>query len=200
MALPYTLTPDFPRAVDNLIQDTALSDSSLHSRAARCLDVFHDSGLEAASHGSVHSGPPWAERIHKASPHFPPFTTPKLFSAMYEVADELGLVAGRRYVSAAICVCGEHAAPVDGDGAAGGARALNLDSEQADLVRAVLHQLSSLWAAFVLWPCEYSVLTLPCAPQAHILMSDHALSLSSLRSRTRRPCQRAVRRSARSFR
>ena len=199
MALPYTLTPDFSRAVDNLIQDAALSDSTLHSRAARYLDVFRDSNLKT-SHGSVHPGPLWAERIYKTSPLSPSFTTPRLFSAMYEVADELGLVAGRRYVSAAICVCGEHAAPVDGDGAAGGARALNLDSEQADLVRAVLHQLSSLWAAFVLWPCEYSVLTLPCALQAHILMSDHALSLSSLRSRTRRPCQRAVRRSARSFR
>ena len=102
MALPYTLTPDFPRAIDNLTQDSAVSDSSLYSRAARYLDVFHDSDLKT-SHGSVHPGPAWAERIRKASPlsSSSPFTTPKLFSAMYEIADELGLVAGRRYVSAA---------------------------------------------------------------------------------------------------
>ena len=147
MALPYALTPDFPRAVDNLIQDTALSDSSLHSRAQRYLDVFSDSHLNT-SHGSVHPGPPWAERIHKASPLSPPFTTSCLFSAMYEIADELGLVAGRRYVSAAVCACGEHATQAD-------ASAGLEFTERADLVRTGLHQLSSTWAAFFLWPCEY---------------------------------------------
>ena len=147
MALPYTLTPDFPRAVDNLIQDAALSDSSLHSRAARYLDVFSDSNFET-SQGFLHPGPLWAERIHKSYPLSPPFTTPSLFSAMYEVADELGLVAGKRYVSAAICVCGEHATQADA--------VAGLEStEQADLVREELHQLSSTWAAFFLWPCEY---------------------------------------------
>ena len=147
MALPYTLTPDFSRAVDNLIQDAALSDSTLHSRAARYLDVFRDSNLKT-SHGSVHPGPLWAERIYKTSPLSPSFTTPRLFSAMYEVADELGLVAGRRYVSAAVCACGEHATQADGT-------AGPESTEQADLVRAELHRLSSTWAAFLLWPCEY---------------------------------------------
>ncbi|KAM5539563.1 hypothetical protein V8D89_006672 [Ganoderma adspersum] len=149
MALPYTLTPDFPRAVDNLIQDAAVSDSTLHSRAQCYLDVF--SKLNS-SHGSVHPGPAWAERIHKASPLSPPFTTPNLFSAMYEVADELGLVAGRRYVSTAVCVCGEHAARADADGATGGAGAQNFHSGRADEVRAALHHLASAWAAFLLWP------------------------------------------------
>ena len=147
MALPYTLTPDFSRAVDNLIQDAALSDSTLHSRAARYLDDFSESNFEA-SQGFVHPGPPWAERIHKVSPLSSPFTTWSLFCAMYEVADELGLVAGRRYVSAAVCACGEHATRADD--AAG-----PQSTEQADLVRAALHQLSSTWAAFLLWPCEY---------------------------------------------
>ena len=149
MALPYTLTSDFLIAVNNLIQDAAVSDSTLHSRAEGYLDVFRltESNFEA-SQGSVHPGPPWAERIHKASPLSPPFTTPSLFSAMYEVADELGLVAGRRYVSAAVCACGEHATQADGT-------AGPESTEQADLVRAELHRLSSTWAAFLLWPCEY---------------------------------------------
>ncbi|KAM5539556.1 hypothetical protein V8D89_006665 [Ganoderma adspersum] len=68
MVLPYTLTPDFPRSVDNLI------------------------------HGQA------------------------------------------------------HAARADADGAAGGAAPQSFDSGQADLVRAALHQLSSTWAAFLLWP------------------------------------------------
>ncbi|KAM5539560.1 hypothetical protein V8D89_006669 [Ganoderma adspersum] len=140
MALPYTLTTDFTEAVDNLTQDATLTDTTLHSRAQGYLEVFND----ASTGAQVNLGPAWAERIHEASPLYHPFSTPSLFNAMYEVADELGLVAGRRYVSAAICVCGEHAARADG--------AADLESKpQAALVRA-LHQLSSTWMAFLFWP------------------------------------------------
>ena len=141
MALPYTLTADFTEAVDNLTQDANLTDTTLHSRAQRYLEVFND-----ASIAQVNLRPAWAERIYEASPHYHPFSTSSLFNAMYEVADELGLVAGRRYVSAAICVCGEHATRADG--------AADPESKpQAALVRA-LHQLSSTWMAFLFWPCE----------------------------------------------
>ncbi|PIL26592.1 hypothetical protein GSI_12350 [Ganoderma sinense ZZ0214-1] len=131
MALPYTLTPGFIEAVDNLIQDTAVPDSALHSRSKQYLDIFDDATVVR---------PVWSQRIRVPSP----FTTPGLFNAMFQIADELGLAAGKRYVSAAICVCAEHAARAH---AAAGA-----DSElRGALVRA-LHQLSSTWAAFLLWP------------------------------------------------
>ncbi|KAM5539562.1 hypothetical protein V8D89_006671 [Ganoderma adspersum] len=133
--VPYTLTPEFTQAVDNLIRDVTVSDTTLHSRAQQYLDV-----LKGTNH--VQHYPAWAERIHQASSYPPPFTTPRLFNTVYQVADELGLVAGRRYVSAAICVCAEHAARADaGTG----------PDERAALVRA-FHELSSTWAAFLLWP------------------------------------------------
>ncbi|KAM5539557.1 hypothetical protein V8D89_006666 [Ganoderma adspersum] len=137
--VPYTLTLDFSRAVDNLIRDVTVPDTTLHSRAQQCLEAFNESN-------HVQHCPSWAERIHKASSYPPPFTTPRFFNTMYQVADELGLVAGRRYVSAAICVCAEHATRAD---------AATGPDERAALVRA-LHELSSTWAAFLLWPCESS--------------------------------------------
>ena len=134
---PYTLTPQFTQAVDNLIRDVTICDTSLYSRAQQYLDVFNESN-------HVQHLPAWAERIHKMSSYRPPFTTPRFFDTLYQVADELGLVAGRRYVSAAICVCAEHAARADAPAG---------PDERAALAQAV-HELSSTWAAFLLWPCE----------------------------------------------
>ncbi|KAI0801456.1 hypothetical protein C8Q74DRAFT_1365055 [Fomes fomentarius] len=54
---------------------------------------------------------------------------------MYQIADELDLVSGKRYVSAAICASADHAV------ASGG----------TTLVQA-LEQLASAWAAYLLWP------------------------------------------------
>ena len=135
----YTLTLQFTQAVDNLIRDVTVPNTTLYSRAQQYLEVFNESN-------HVQHCPAWAERIHQAAPHRPPFTTPRFFNTLYQVADELRLVAGRRYVSAVICVCAEHAARAD---AATGPDA------RAGLVRA-LHELSSTWAAFLLWPCESS--------------------------------------------
>ena len=135
----YTLTPDFTQAVDNLIRDVIVPDTTLYSRAQQYLNVFNESN-------SLQHSPTWAERIYEAAPHRPPFTTPRFFDTLYQVADELGLVAGRRYVSAAICVCAEHAARADAPAG---------PDARAALVRA-LHELSSTWAAFLLWPCESS--------------------------------------------
>ena len=67
------------------------------------------------------------------------------------VADERGLAAGRHYVSAAICVCSEHVARVT----ATGRPDPNLQQRAVELAQA-LHELSSTWLAFFLWPCEFS--------------------------------------------
>lgn len=143
MALSHTLTADFTEAVDDLVKDVTIPDSTLHSRAQRYLHVFHE-----ANAVQVKRWPAWAEHFREASAP-PLFTTPNLFGVMYEVADELGLVAGKRYVSAAICVCGEHFAH------AGEAADPNPE-EQAEHLAQALHQLSSTWVAFLLWPCELS--------------------------------------------
>ena len=134
MALPYTLTPAFTAAVDELIQDHTVPDDTLHARAKQFLEVFDDDEVSVQ--------PAWSQRITTR----PLFTTRGLFTAMYDVADELKFVTGKRYVSAAICVCGEHAARTH---AAAGA-----ETRREALVRA-FHELSSTWAAFLLWPCEY---------------------------------------------
>lgn len=143
--LPHTLTAEFTEAVDDLMQDAAIADSTLHSRAQRYLEVFGNESNTALEHG-----PAWAERIYKSSPRRTRLTTPRLFDAMYQIADELGVVAGKRYVSAAICACGEHAGI---PGEASGPQALR--AEQAAGLARALHQLSSTWVAFVLWPSEF---------------------------------------------
>ena len=135
--VPYTLSPQFLQAVDNFVCDVTVPDTTLYSRAQQYLDVFNETN-------DAQHCPKWAERIHQAFSHRPPFTTPRFFNTLYQVADELGLTAGRRYVSAAICVCAEHAARADAPAG---------PDERAALVRA-LHELSSTWAAFLLWPCE----------------------------------------------
>lgn len=62
------------------------------------------------------SGPPWAQCIQKAIPQYLTFSTLHLLRALYFVADELGLAAGKRYVSASIRVCANRAAPVNSEG------------------------------------------------------------------------------------
>ncbi|KAI1784191.1 hypothetical protein LXA43DRAFT_243424 [Ganoderma leucocontextum] len=138
--VPHALTGtgEFTEAVDDLMQDPAVPNSTLHSHAQRHLQVFRETNPIQVDRGPA----AWAERIHKASPRRPRFTTRKLFNAMYSITDELGLVAGKRYVSAAICACGEHA----GREPAG--------PPMEDLAQAH-HQLSSIWAVFLLWPREF---------------------------------------------
>ncbi|KAI1782441.1 hypothetical protein LXA43DRAFT_1051222 [Ganoderma leucocontextum] len=137
MALPLSWTAGFTRAVDNVLHDSDLvGDATLHSRARHTLKVFDESGpVELCRRHK------WAERIHEATPRRPIFTTRKLFDAMYQTADELSLVAGKRYVSAAICTCADHVANAGGT-----------SEGQAILLAEVLSQLSTIWAAFVLWP------------------------------------------------
>ncbi len=144
MVLPHTLTLEFMEAVDNLIHDTNILDSTLHSRAQQYLEVFNE------SNPVQHASPTWVERIYKSSPRRTRLTTPRLFDAMYQIADELGVVAGKRYLSAAICASGEHAGI---PGEASGPQALR--AEQAAGLARALHQLSSTWVAFVLWPSEF---------------------------------------------
>ncbi|KAI1786282.1 hypothetical protein LXA43DRAFT_74284 [Ganoderma leucocontextum] len=137
MALPLSWTAGFTRAVDNVLHDSDLvGDATLHSRARHTLKLFDESGPVELCRRLK-----WAERIHEATPRRPIFTTRKLFDAMYQTADELSLVAGKRYVSAAICTCADHVANAGGT-----------SEGQATLLAEVLSQLSTIWAAFVLWP------------------------------------------------
>ncbi|KAI1783447.1 hypothetical protein LXA43DRAFT_1046745 [Ganoderma leucocontextum] len=125
------LTAEFTEAVDALIHNTRIPDDALHARAHQHLDVLT---------GQL-SGPSWAERIQKTIPHVPAFTTLRLFHALYHTADELCLVSGKRYVSAAIlCACGDRVTPATVGVA-----------PEGNLVQALDH-LASTWAAFLLWP------------------------------------------------
>ncbi|KAI1783481.1 hypothetical protein LXA43DRAFT_1102505 [Ganoderma leucocontextum] len=60
---------------------------------------------------------------------------------MYWITDDLLLVAGKRYVSVAICTCVGHVANTGGT-----------SEEQAALLPEVIGQLSTIWAALILWP------------------------------------------------
>ena len=67
-----------------------------------------------------------------------------MFDAMFTVADELKLHAGRRYVSATICACAsEVAGGSSGDSAAA-----------ADELARALEGVATTWVAYMLWPCE----------------------------------------------
>ncbi|PIL26333.1 hypothetical protein GSI_12089 [Ganoderma sinense ZZ0214-1] len=130
------LTAEFTEAVDALIQDTSLSNKALKARALRYLSLLPKDKL---------SGPPWAQRIQKAIPKAAVFSTFHLFVALYAVADELKLVAGKRYVSATICACYDRAisaAPVGSE---------HENQSTTNLIQA-LDEVASTWAAFVLWP------------------------------------------------
>nr|VWP01235.1 NAD-dependent protein deacylase (EC (Regulatory protein SIR2 homolog) [Ganoderma boninense] len=128
------LTAEFTEAVDALIQDTSLPNNALNARARRYLKLVTDLQLR---------GPPWAARIQTAIPKVPAFCTLQLIASLYAVADELKLVAGKRYVSATICVCGDRTIPA-AMGAPEGQSITNL-------VQA-LDAIASTWAAFLLWP------------------------------------------------
>ena len=132
------LPAEFIEAADALTQDPDISDDTLYTHAIQYLDVL------AASDSAQLSGPSWAERIQKVIPEIPAFSTLRLFQALYYTADELGLASGKRYVSATICACGDRVTL-----AAVG------DATKPDLVQA-LDDVSSIWAAFVLWPCEWT--------------------------------------------
>ncbi|KAM5534159.1 hypothetical protein V8D89_012179 [Ganoderma adspersum] len=128
-------TAESTETVDALIQDAYIYDDALHARARQCLELLT----------AQLSGPPWVERMQNAIPQVPAFSTLRLFQALYATADELGLVSGKRYVSATICACCDHIIP----GAAG------LEGQRANLVQA-LDDISSTWAAFVLGHVIYA--------------------------------------------
>ncbi|PIL26573.1 hypothetical protein GSI_12331 [Ganoderma sinense ZZ0214-1] len=118
--IPYTVTAEFTQAVDNLIQDSSVLDAALHSRAQQYLEVFNESSSFQVQHG-----PAWAERIYRASPHLPLFTSLGLFNAMYLIADELGLGAGKR---------------------------VKRGRQRVWLGPSMTSRRPVTWAAFVLWP------------------------------------------------
>ena len=164
------LTAEFTQVVDALIQDASLSDDALCARAHHSLEVLAESSESNSAHLN---GPPWARRIQKAIPQCPAFSTLHLLRALYFVADELGLVAGKRYVSASICVCADRAAAVNPQG--------QWTAETNLRLVGALDDLASTWAAFVLWPCESTVPSL--SPVVSPSRTHDIAFVCSLRSR-----------------
>ncbi|KAI1783461.1 hypothetical protein LXA43DRAFT_1102486 [Ganoderma leucocontextum] len=132
------LTAEYTRVINNILDDSNISDNVLHTRASQCLHAFDNPGHAQLE---LFNWPQWARRAQKATPWPTVFTTRKLFDAMYQIADKFSLAAGKRYVSAAICTCADHVENTS-----------RTPEEQAALLAEVLCRLSAIWVAFVLWP------------------------------------------------
>ena len=128
-----SLQPEFKQRVQALIDDLALSEDALYAQAKKHLQVLRD------PHVAVHTRPAWISRAKRTS-----YTIERMFTAMFAVADELKLHAGRRYVSATICACASEAAggPSRDEAAA------------ADELPRALEGVATTWVAYMLWPCE----------------------------------------------
>lgn len=124
-----------------MIDDSSLSDGALYRYAQQHLKVLDDPWFVR------HNRPSWVDRTTGLSGTLRArggYTTTKMFTAMFKVADELKLYSGRRYVSAAVCACALDAAK--GTGA-------DVD-QNADLRLArLLEGLANTWVAYMLWPC-----------------------------------------------
>lgn len=77
-------------------------------------------------------------------PTFRQLTVRKLLKAMCDTAEDLGLESGKRYVTAAICTCA--------------IRTGKAEQKELELAQH-LQRLTSIWAAFLLWPSTSIVLS-----------------------------------------
>lgn len=125
----------FRRDVEVIIQDSTRSDDALHNDAERYLQILEHPSLRDINR------PAWVHRIQWFSFLSITYTSNKFFDALYETADTLMLVAGKRYVSATICASGSRAESV--------AASLEVPSR---CVAEALSQLASAWIAYMLWP------------------------------------------------
>lgn len=131
------------RAIGQIVADGSLGDEVLHQRALRILQV-----LDIPEQAFVDLNKPhWVRRIEEYDrwQRTEPFTIKSLYIAMLDVADDLHLPNGKRYVSAAICSCEDESRMVD--------RSEDEDS-QLFKVAETLSQVASIWVAYLLWPCE----------------------------------------------
>ncbi|PIL30770.1 hypothetical protein GSI_06938 [Ganoderma sinense ZZ0214-1] len=126
----------FTRDLDLLVRDSSLSDSDLYNDAKRHLQVLvHPSFADIDQ-------PAWVRRIQPFYGFSITYSSSKLFDALYQTADELGLASGKRYVSAAVCLCARR---TETEAAASLEDASKRKAE-------ALSQLASEWIAFMLWP------------------------------------------------
>ena len=130
----------FREEVAVLTRDSTLSNTALHDDAARYLRVLaHPSSAEI-------NQPAWVRRIQQFTRMWVMYTSSSLFNALYQTADQLGLVAGKRYVSATVCVSAMHA-----ESAATAGSREDMDRRVAE----ALAELATAWAAHFLWPCKF---------------------------------------------
>lgn len=130
----------FQQDISNLVDDNASSDAQLFDRAQVSLSV-----LSKPEHAHYNT-PRWVTRLAAAlRTESTGFTARRLFAALYETADKLGLRDGRRYLSAMICACAKTVEEKN-------AHSIRMD-EEAQLA-ANLSQLADTWVAYFLWPCK----------------------------------------------
>ena len=136
----HIFSPAFDQAIQRLIENASLSDDVLHSRARTHLEVLR------LPHFAEIDIPPWVRRIRLFRPAREPdsdYTSSRLFDTMYQTSDELRLRGGKRYVSAAICVCAHRVEDMKVP-----------PEEKPRRLAEGLSRLASSWVAFMLWPCE----------------------------------------------
>ncbi len=124
--------------VEKIIQDSTLSDEALHNNAGRYLQVLAHPSFRDINR------PAWVRRIQRFSLLWITYTSSKLFDALYETADALTLVAGKRYVSAAVCACASCAE----------SEAASHWQDKPRCVAEALSQLATAWIGYMLWPCK----------------------------------------------
>ncbi|KAH9846648.1 hypothetical protein C2E23DRAFT_890637 [Lenzites betulinus] len=131
--------------VQALIDDPALSDEALYEQAQKHVSILKRPEFRS------HNVPAWVSRLknHPDVSFFGEYTTEKVFRAMWTAADALKLHAGKRYVSAAACVCASGA--VKADEAAGGSES-SRDAAVDERVARALEGLATTWVAYLLWP------------------------------------------------
>ena len=136
----HIFSPAFEDQVRRLIENASFSDDVLHSRAQTHLQV-----LRLPQYADI-DVPPWVRRIRIFRPAREPdsdYTSSRLFNTMYQTSDQLRLRDGKRYVSAAICVCANRVEDMKGP-----------PEEEPKRLAEELSHLASSWVAFMLWPCE----------------------------------------------
>ncbi|KAM5542143.1 hypothetical protein V8D89_004016 [Ganoderma adspersum] len=136
MHFTHLLDDTFRQDLEAMAQDSTLSDSALHNDAERHLKV-----LALSSFTDINQ-PPWVRRIQPFWGFPITYTSSKLFDALYQTADELGFICGRRYVSAAVCLCA-YRTEIE----VGTAPLEDAPKRKAE----ALSQLASEWIAFMLW-------------------------------------------------
>lgn len=126
----------YGRSVNTLISDSNILTPDLHQRALNLLSVLDQPAY------SAYNRPSWIDQLtsdEHPRPSSCTFTARRMVDAMYAAADDLGLEAGARYVSAAVC-----------------ASAIHEPSGADEQLALRLSRLAFTWTAYMLWPCKPS--------------------------------------------